>query len=177
MDYTGWKRVYYLRKKMTSNLRVILAVIGLTFSCFAEGWGADWRLFGKNDRADFYYDADSITRPPSKIIFRVWEKRIFTEKGVSEAVGRSGFGERYRNLGFVMGLSEFNCADKQNRALSLIWYARDGESLSSDNATGTSWDVIAPGSMSEKLYQILCRENEDQADEHNRHRQSGDQGG
>jgi hypothetical protein len=162
---------------MTNIRRVILVVIGLTFFCFAEGWGADWRLLGKNDRADFYYDAESITRPPSKIIFRVWEKRVFTEKGVAEAVGRSGFGEKYRNLGFVMGLSEFNCADKLNRALSLIWYSRDGESLSSDDATGSKWDVIAPGSMSEKLYQILCRENEDKADERNRRRQSGEQGG
>ena len=115
---------------MTNNRRVILVVIGLTFFCYAEGWGADWRLFGKNDRVDFYYDADSITRPPFKVIVRVWEKRIFTEKGVTDAVGRSGFGEKYRSLGFVTGLSEFNCADKQKRALSLIWYSKDGESLS-----------------------------------------------
>jgi hypothetical protein len=162
---------------MTDNPRVILVVIGLTFFCLAEGWGADWRLFGKNDRADFYYDADSITRPPSKIILRVWEKRVFTEKGVSEAVGRSGFGEKYRSLGFVMGLSEFNCADKQNRALSLIWYSRDGERLSLDDAIGSNWDVIVSESMSEKLYQILCRENEDKGDEHNRRRQTGEQGG
>jgi hypothetical protein len=164
---------------MTNNRSVILVVIGLTFFCCAEGWGVDWRLFGKNDRADFYYDADSITRPPSKVIFRVWEKRIFTEKGVTDAVGRSGFGEKYRSLGFVMGLSEFNCADKQKRALSLIWYSKDGESLSSDDASGSGWDVIAPGSMSETLYQILCREpeNEGKPDEQNRHSKTGEEGG
>ena len=162
---------------MTSDRRVILVAIGLTFFCFTEGWGTDWRLFGKNDRADFYYDADSITRPPSKIIFRVWEKRIFTEKGVSDAVERSGFGEKYRNLGFVMGISEFNCADKQNRILSLTWYSKEGETLSADAAIGSSWDVIDPGSMSERLYQILCKENDGGAGERNRLRQSGEEDG
>jgi hypothetical protein len=168
-----------LTKKLTRNeRRVILLLIGIIFLCYGEGWGADWKLFGKNDRADFYYDAESITRPPSKVIIRVWEKRIFTEKGVGDAVGRSGFGEKYKDLSYVMGLSEFQCADKQKRTLSLIWYSKDGEKLASDDASGSEWDVIPPGSMSETLYEILCKEpeNEGKPDEDNKHSRPGGPG-
>ena len=79
----------------------------------------------------------------------------------------------------MMGLSEFNCADKQKRTLSLNWYSKDGESLSSDNASGSGWDVIAPGSMSETLYEIICRkpQNEGKPDDQKSHDQTGEQGG
>ncbi len=143
---------------MKDTGKTALLVIGLLLFCFGENWGADWKLLGKNEWADFYYDADSISRPPSRIILRVQEKRVFTEKGAAEASGRSGFGEKYRDLGSVVAVSEFNCAEKRKRTLSLIWYSRDEEMLSRDEGPGAQWDPIFPGSMSETLYHLLCKD-------------------
>jgi len=143
---------------MRDTAKTVLLIIGFLFLCYGENWGADWRGLGKNDWAEFYYDVDSITRPPSRIILRVREKRIFTEKGVAEAAGRSGFGEKYSDLSFVVAVSEFNCAEKQKRTLSLTWYSKDGKILSSDEGLSSRWDPIPSGSMSESLYQRLCKE-------------------
>ncbi len=149
---------------MRGSGKTILGVIGLLLLCCGENWGADWRLLGENEWAASYYDADSITRPPSKIILRVSEKKVFTEKGVAEAAGRSGFGEKYRDLSFVVAVSELNCAEKQKRTLSLTWYSKDGKILSSDEGLSARWDPIFPGSISETLYQRLCREPQGEAE-------------
>ena len=149
---------------MRDTGKTILWIIGFLLLFCGENWGANWRYLDRNEMAEFYYDADSITRPPSRIILRVKEKRVFTEKGVAEAAGRSGFGEKYRDLSFVVAVSEFNCAEKLKRTLSLVWYSRDEKILASDEGLGRQWDSIPSGSVSEVLYQRLCKEPEDEGE-------------
>jgi hypothetical protein len=60
-----------------------------------KGWGADWQSYGADWVGVSYYDAESITRP-SKDVVRVWDKLIYTEKGLTDMVAR--LGERNRTL-------------------------------------------------------------------------------
>ncbi len=143
-------------KSFLGRQEVIL--IGLIIFGYAEAWGADWKVYGtpESDIGVFYYDAGSITHP-SKNIVRVSTKTIFSKKGVAERVEE--FGEGYRNLSHAVFLREVNCVEKKSRVLRLTWYDKDGHVLASfqDKSKGAKWSIINPDSITEVLYQAVCK--------------------
>ena len=139
-------------KSLSVKLRVIL--IGLIIFGYAEAWGANWKLFATNATGRFYYDAESITRP-SKGVVIVWEKIVFTEKGVIDVVG--DLGEKFKTLNHLRNLSEFHCADKNFRVLSTVMYSTHGITLESYNYQEPKWNPIIPESVYDILYNILCK--------------------
>jgi hypothetical protein len=141
---------------MRRRYEVILAVIGILFFSHAHLWGADWKQYAKTDRAVLYYDVKSVARS-SKDLVRVSERRVFTVKGVIEVVRQPGFGKKYEKLSYATGSSEFQCADKKKRTLSIAWYSADEKLLSSDSDQASNWKLITPGSTTETLYKILCK--------------------
>ncbi len=64
---------------------------------YAEVWGEDWARYGENEIGSYHYDLQSVTHP-SKGIVRVWNKIVFTRKGVATASER--FGKGYEKLGY-----------------------------------------------------------------------------
>jgi len=138
-------------KSLLGKLGVIL--IGLMISEYAEVWGADWKLYNSNDKFLSYYDAQSITRP-SENIARVWVRRDYTEKGVSDWV--ENVGKKYENLNHAIILREINCAEKKSHRLSSTMYDDKGGVIISLNSP-TGWAFIIPESSGEALYRPANR--------------------
>ena len=129
-------------------------MIGLIFFCHIEVLGGDWRYYDENNYRVNYYDAESITRTSEGIV-RVWEKWVFTEKGVIDAVER--LGEKYKTLSYVTVLNEVHCTDGRISLLSSTFYSKDGKVLFSFDYQATDWGFIVPEARGEALYEILCK--------------------
>ncbi len=130
-----------------------LVGIGMIWFCSAEGWGADWRLYARSADGTEYYDTDNMTRP-SKDVIRVWEKMIYSEKGVQGQV--ESLGEKFRKSAYRMTLNELNCAEKKVRVLSISEYSTDGEVLFSSDYQEPKWQFIVPESLAELLSKGVC---------------------
>ena len=139
-------------KSLSGKLGVILAV-GLAIFGYTEVWGADWKLYGSNDKGEYYYDTRGITHP-SKNIVRVWTRQNLTEKGVLDMVGK--FGKEYENLSHTISLWEINCSEQENRGLSLTHYDRKGSTIYSISSP-SDWNFIVPESITDSLYKEVCK--------------------
>jgi len=137
-------------------VKLVVVLIGLAIFGYAEVWGADWRIYAKPESGIgvYYYDADGITRP-SKNIVRVWEKVVYSAKGVKRYVEESG--KRYENLSHSLNLWEFDCVEKKERILQTTEYSKDGTVLSSTQSQKTPWNFISPTSIGEALYEAVCK--------------------
>jgi len=138
-------------KSFSAKFGVIL--IGLIILGYAEVWGADWVRYGKNETGTYYYDQQSVTRL-SKEVVRVWNKIVFTEKGMETAVERLGKSDR--NYGYDISLREINCKDKTQHWVESKIYSMDGKLLRSPSYN-VGWESIRQGSLSDILLQRLCK--------------------
>ena len=138
-------------KSLLGGLGVIL--IGLTVFSYAEVWGEDWIRYGKNETGCHYYNQQNVTHL-SKDIVRVWNKIVFTEKGRASAVER--LGKSYDKFGYDISLKEINCKDKKQHWVSSKVYSMNGKLLSTP-VYNTGWEPIAEGSLSDILFQKVCK--------------------
>jgi hypothetical protein len=136
------------------SLRVKLGVIfiGLTIFTYAEAWGQDWRLYGEDGFATYYYDAEKIIRI-SKNIVRVWSKVVFTKEGAAGLATRLGKG--FKTLGFSIDLSEFDCVKGEYKELQRTFFSQRATYLGEDR--NLLWGYVSQGSIQEKLYKIVCK--------------------
>ncbi len=128
-------------------------LIELCISGYAEVRGEDWARYGENEIGSYHYDQQSITRP-SKGIVRIWNKIIFTKKGVATAGERLGKG--YEKLGYDISLREINCTDKTQRWMSSEFYSVDGEPLRTPRYD-PKWEPIHQGTLTDILFQKVCK--------------------
>ena len=143
-------------KSLSVKVGVVLFIFGLIILGNIEVWGADWRVYGEpaSDIGVYYYDADSISSP-SKNIVRVWEKVVYSAKGVISHIEE--LGELYENLSYTVTLWEVDCVQKKEQILKTNWYSKDETSLSSTEFQKTSWTFVNPDSMGEALYEVVCK--------------------
>jgi len=139
-------------KSLLGKLGVILAVIGLATLGNPEVWGDDWRLYGQDGFASYYYDADKTIRP-SKTIVRVWGKVIYTKEGASGLATRLGKG--FRTLNFSIDLYEFNCEKREYKELQRTFFSQRATYLGEQS--DLSGGYVNQGSIQEKLYKIICK--------------------
>lgn len=52
-------------------------------------WAADWKVFYRPDFGEYFYDAQSITRPSENIV-RISVKNVLTQEGVRAWAKRFG---------------------------------------------------------------------------------------
>jgi len=143
-------------KSLPVKLGVIGVIIGLTTFGYAEGWGADWKLFAETDLYECFYDAND-TAPSSQNVVDVWTKLEYTKKGVNGIVAK--FGKHYADLSYSLELWEVNCAEKKDRILSITEYSAEGKILYADSAEERlpPWKMIARQSVDESLYKAVCK--------------------
>ncbi|MGA2319004.1 MAG: surface-adhesin E family protein [Thermodesulfobacteriota bacterium] len=139
-------------KSLSLSLGVILVAIGFTLFYHAEVWGEDWRLYGQDGFASYYYDADKTIRP-SKNIVRVWGKVIYAKEGVTELATRLGKG--FRTLNFSIDLYEFNCEKREYKELQRTFFSQRATYLGEQS--DLSGGYVNQGSIQEKLYKIICK--------------------
>ena len=137
-------------KSLSITFWVIL--IGLVIFGYAEVWGEDWVRYGKRKIASYYYNQQSVTRQSEDIV-KVWNKIVFTKKGVEKIVER--LGKSYENAGYDISLKEINCTDKTQRSISSNIYSRKGELLSTP-PYNIEWEPITQGTLSDILLQKVC---------------------
>ena len=123
--------------------------LGLFFFCSNMLWGEDWKRYGTNESGEFYYDAESITRPAKNKV-RVWAKMVHSKKNIKK------LGKDLEDLVYSKRLWEINCADKKIRRLSKVAYSKSGKILISDNKE-EKWQGISPKSLTGKLYEKVCK--------------------
>jgi hypothetical protein len=139
-------------KSLSLSLGVILVAIGFTLFYHAEVWGEDWRLYGQDGFASYYYDADKTIRP-SKNIVRVWGKVIYAKEGVTELATRLGKG--FRTLNFSIDLYEFNWEKREYKELQRTFFSQRATYLGEQS--DLSGGYVNQGSIQEKLYKIICK--------------------
>lgn len=125
---------------------------GLLILGCAEVWGADWKYYGTNEGGSYFYDIESMKRLAANIV-RVSVQSVYTEKGVSHWVEEGG--KEFENLDFSLIWSEFNCAERSIRHLEIIFYSKNGKVFYPIN--NERWHFFAPDSMSETLYDVVCK--------------------
>ncbi len=131
-----------------------LTIISLILFCYTEVWGSDWKYYDENSYHVNYYDAESMTHISEGVV-RMWEKWVFTEKGLIDAVEK--LGGKYKTLSYVIMLDEVHCTDGRTYLLSAAFYSKDGKVLSSFDYQATDWTFIVSESRGEVLYEILCK--------------------
>ena len=140
-------------KSLLVRLGVIL-IIGLMMIGYAEAWGEDWKLGYSDSRTgQYYYDAENIIYPSPDVI-RVWVKGIVTDEIINAAA--KDIGEKYRDLSYLIFLTEINCKDKIMGDLKTTFYSKQGVAMISLPSTGDRYP-ISPGSMGEALYKAVCK--------------------
>ncbi len=127
--------------------------VGLIIFGYAQVWGADWRLYGRDEKRIRYYDAERVTRATNNNV-KVWIKFEYTDKGVIEMV--KNYGRKYENLSQQIAEEEINCSEKAWRNLSLTHYSREGKVIFSGSHEG-QWNFIVSGSAGEVLYEAVCK--------------------
>ncbi len=138
-------------KSLFSKLRVIL-IIGFAIFPSAEVWGEDWKFYTQSLYGDYFYDAETITRP-SKNIVRVWVKVEYSLTGAHEMIRE--LGKEYKNINYAKVLYEINCSERKWRTLSITRFSKEGEVIGSSSRE-SEWDRILPQSLVEALYKWVC---------------------
>jgi hypothetical protein len=97
----------------------------------------NWKFFSKDTDNTFYYFDPKQVMHPSKNVTRAWIK------GLDEKNGKDLF------------LWEVDCSAKKGHSVSWIRYDVHGKVVWSDSSVG-NWGYVAPGSMGEAYYDLLC---------------------
>jgi hypothetical protein len=137
-------------KFLKVTLRVIF--IGLAFFTYSEAWGQDWRLYGEDGFATYYYDAEKINRS-SKNTVRVWIKVVYTKEGATGLATRLGKG--FKTLSFSIDLSEFDCVKGEYKELQRTFFSQKATYLGEDR--NLLWGYVSQGTIQEKLYKKVCK--------------------
>lgn len=134
---------------------VIFAVIGsIILFFYAEGRGADWKLYSQTAEALYYFDVGSVN-PSDENIIGVQVKLNFTDKGLIEMVEQ--FGKDYQNISYELNDYEINCADRKFRVSSVARYSKIGKILFRVSRDEAEWTSIPPDSTSESLFKMVCK--------------------
>jgi hypothetical protein len=137
---------------------LLLSLSGITvlfFSVAPESPGADWRIYAGTDEGQFYYDAESVTRPAEGIVhFR--HRANFSENGVRRIA--EAFGREYEDLSYSISVREINCPERKIRSLGVTYFSRAGKPLDAAVDSQTDWHPIEPTAVIEGLYQMVCRQ-------------------
>ena len=139
---------------MKRGSRVIVTVcLFIVFFYSFEGWAVDWKLIGTSWETDYFYDPQGVSRLSQEIV-QVWMKKIYGEKKVKEFI--KGIGPEFKELSYDLSLIEVNCSEKKFRLLAFSYYNQDGSLISSITSDSSSWNFIAPDSILEALFDIVC---------------------
>lgn len=122
----------------------------------SHAMGAEWVYFATTAEGSHYYDKETVKKTNTTVT--VWEKTVFSEeaKRGKEKFLR-GTGEyKGQKLGHAVTVSEFNCRGAKARSLSMTIYDIDGKRVAGSPAGGSSWRDLAPGTLHERLFQLVC---------------------
>ena len=115
------------KRRLWMQWEIMLVFIGLiTIQTKAHGENWNWELFLKDIDCDFYYDPDTVTRSPEKIV-RVWWKEVFKTR---EVLKSRGFKQsEYEKVDYQINVTEIDCKKKECRRKFFMLCSEEGESI------------------------------------------------
>lgn len=123
---------------MKKMLCLAAFALGLATPAVAE----DWVWLGiSNDNTALFGDADSRT-----------DDRAWFEARYAKPQKHSN-GKFYNT---VKMLKEMDCRGKLHRTLTITWYSKSGNSISSDTPYYAKSDYVIPGTGGENMYKFVC---------------------
>lgn len=130
--------------------KITIIIICAMFSNIAMA--EDWRIYdtyGTNEsRGASYFDKDSIKRTSKKVT--VWIQNFLPDKIKYELKEQANISDADHDKRLV----EFECKRGMSRFLSIEYYNKDGENIK--HIETMEWVPLIPGTISKKLYDILC---------------------
>ena len=115
-------------KKLPRNMLRFMSFVALGFLTVflflspVEAEGADWKFIGKDDEGLWMYDAETLKGDAHDRI-KVQTRKIYERKAVLAAVDK--YGEKYKNLDYVLAEWEIDCSQKKFKLCSAIFYSQE----------------------------------------------------
>jgi len=129
-------------------------VTTLTLSAWCAG--PDWMLLDESRDSRFYYDRGS-TNSPSKGIFRVSTRVVYTEEGKKEALKILATARNFGKLFESRYLHDLDCRNEKSRLLKVTHLDENGAILkSTELASFTEWEEIPPDARMGQVAEKVC---------------------
>ncbi|MHB8138528.1 MAG: Lcl C-terminal domain-containing protein [Smithellaceae bacterium] len=143
------------------NVQMIIC-LGIFFLFANQAWAEDWTYYDKAPVGDMYYDKSRIIEV-NKGIFSVWTKNILSEKAktkyylILKSIDRAP--DNPSKLSYYKSLMEIDYINRKIRDVSAIFYdEKDNTIYSSPKNESGTWNTIEPGSVGEKLSNLVSLE-------------------
>lgn len=152
---------------------IVLSIWVLSLLNYINAAAANWKLYCASDENLYYYDAGSITNFKG-VSIKVSEKSVAREikqhslaqalteiAGIEKKSGSEISGELRKErintmaLQEIRRLYEIRCPAKMYRIITGMEY--DKEETLIDGITCSKWEYVHPHSITEKLYEAVCR--------------------
>ena len=117
--------------------------VGLCAAVCVLNAHAEWRLYGDNGKAAFYYDPDSVVQAPGRVT--VWDMLDY-----SFPLNRVLSAKTHK---------EFDCDTQRFRNLSGEFFAGpmlSGERISGSDLPDENWRQAVEGTLNLELLKLLC---------------------
>lgn len=124
---------------MKKMLCLAVFALGLATPAVAEDWV--WLSNNSNNTYTIFGDADSRTDN------RAWFEYRYAKPQKHDN------GKFYNK---ATALEEMDCSGKRSRILTVTWYSKSGNSISSYTPSYAEWDYVIPGTVGESMYKFVC---------------------
>ncbi len=128
-----------------------LILLSLTILTHITALGADWKFLQKNDKGEFFYDAENLV-PSSEKTIGVWVKVVYSD----EFKGQEGL----KDLHHTMGFWEMDCKNKKIRLLLSSHFSEERQEeipLPPRVFTTPDWEPVPSHTVLEELYRLICK--------------------
>jgi hypothetical protein len=146
------------------TIEIIMTIlVGTIFAIFVSTCGAsEWISYGVDATGNMQFDRDSV-RWSSKDTVTVWTRVVYSEEGEKQYIANLQpdmiAKYRYDELRNADTLVEIDCHVKKARYLLMENYDEKGAPLYSGKFSldlPSPWYYIEPGSVADKLCEIVC---------------------
>ena len=123
--------------------------------------GSDWIEYDRDDNGNvLLYKKGNIENNGTKDIVRVWEKRVYSDKGreiyiqdkIKEGMSMKG----YDKLSNSQDLYRIDCKKQMMNLVSVFRYDKNGKVMYSNYIEEPEWNYIIPNSLMDALRKKVC---------------------
>ncbi len=146
-------------------MKIISFVISLSFIVplilVTPVIGSDWVEYYRDNNGNILlYKKGNIENSGTKDIVRVWEKRIYSDKGreiyIQDKITEGMSAEGYGKLSNSQDLYRIDCKKQMMNLVSVFRYDKNGKVMYSNNIEEPEWSHIIPNSQMDTLRKRVC---------------------
>ncbi len=141
-----------VRKGIIKRILAILISMGIPIFINSPTFGADWKFLQKNEKGEFFYDAENMVISSEQTI-GVWLKVVYSVTFKEQ--------EGLKDLQEAVGFWEIRCKEREIRLLLLSHVSEEkGEEVPSPPRVFQTpdWEPIAPDTILNELHGIVCKQ-------------------